>query len=69
MSLVSVLLKRITALEVELAISKAENESARALHREEVAALKAQCDTLTAEATIRQVFQQRAERALIERAS
>lgn len=66
--LTDVLLKRIATLEVELAISKAENESAHALHREEVATLTKQCDALTHEATLRQVAQQRAERRLIEAA-
>ena len=57
-SLVSVLLKRVTALETELAISRAEIESARSLHRR-------QCDTLVTEAIVRQMAQQRAERELM----
>ena len=69
MTLVSVLLKKITALEVELAIARAENEAAHELHRQEIAALTKHCDTLAAEAMMRQVAQQRAERALIERAA
>lgn len=67
--LTAVLLKRIATLETELAIRNAENEAAHALHREEVATLTRQCDTLTHEAMVRQVAQQRAERRLIEGAA
>ena len=62
----SVLLKRIAALEAEVMIRKAENESAHELHRAECATLQRQIDTLTAEAMARQLAQQRAERRLME---
>ena len=68
-SLLRVLLGQIQKLEVELAIARAESESAHELHRQEYRILTEQCETLASEAMMRQVAQQRAERRLIESAA